>query len=73
MTTTRVFCPFNLDEIFNSDVERFGKLKEVLYLIFEHLEKTNCRVTDIDTKLASKFMVIDKINNKVDTAKTEMD
>ena len=60
MTTTRVICPFNLDEIFTADIERFGKLKEVLTFIFEHLEKTNTRITDLDTKLVSKFMVIDR-------------
>lgn len=73
MTTTRVVCPFNLDEIFQADVERFGKLKDVLTFIFEHLEKTNSRIIDLDTKLVSKFMTIDKINTKVDINKNEVD
>lgn len=60
ITTTRVGCPFNLDEIFSADVERFSKLKEVLAFIFDNLEKTNGRVSDLDTKLVSKFMMIDK-------------
>jgi|TARA_B110000285_G_C15107931_1_gene609160 hypothetical protein len=41
LSKTKIECPFNLDEIFQSDVERFGNLKDVLKYIFENLEKVN--------------------------------
>jgi len=45
-------CPFNLDEIFQSDVERFGTLKEVLKFIIDNLEKTNVKISDVDMRMA---------------------
>ena len=36
---SKIECPFNLDEIFQADVERFGSLKDVLKFIFENLNK----------------------------------
>jgi len=56
----KIECPFNLDEIFQSDVERFGNLKDVLKFIFENLEKVNVQVNTVDTKMVSKFMEISK-------------
>jgi|TARA_B110001450_G_C17626665_1_gene483465 hypothetical protein len=57
---TKIECPFNLDEIFQSDVERFSNLKDVLKFIFENLEKVNLQINTVDTKMVSKFMEISK-------------
>jgi hypothetical protein len=31
----QIKCPFDLDEIFRSDTERFGQLQDVIKFIFE--------------------------------------
>ena len=56
--------PFNLDEIFQSDTDRFAHLRDVLKFIIDHLEKTTTRVTEIDIKMQSKFMEISQIKEK---------
>ena len=56
--SSQIHCPFNLDEIFQADIDRFGHLKDVLKFIFEHLEKTTVRINEIDMKMVSKFMEI---------------
>ena len=58
ISTNRIECPFNLDEIFQSDVERFGTLKDVIKFIIENLEKSFAKIHDVDTKMVSKFMQI---------------
>jgi hypothetical protein len=60
VSKTKIECPFNLDEIFQSDLERFGNLKDVLKFIFDNLEKVNLKVNEVDTKMVSKFMEISK-------------
>lgn len=60
ISTQKLDCPFNLDEIFQADVERFNSLKDVLKFILDNLEKTNTKVSEIDIKMASKFMEIAK-------------
>ena len=57
-TTSNIQCPFNLDEIFQADIDRFGQLKDVLKFIFEHLEKTKIKMNEMDMKMVSKFMEI---------------
>ena len=52
VSTSKLDCPFNLDEIFQADVERFGSLKQVIKFIIENIEKTNVKVTDLDVKMA---------------------
>lgn len=59
--SNRIECPFNLDEIFQADVDRFSTLKDVIKFIFDHLDKTNMRIGEVDTKMVSKFMQIEKI------------
>jgi hypothetical protein len=54
--SSKIECPYNLDEIFQADVDRFGSLKEVLKFIIESLNKINGKITEVDTKMASKFM-----------------
>jgi hypothetical protein len=56
LSTNRIECPFNLDEIFQADVERFGSLKDVLKFIIENLNKNYTKTHDLDTKMVSKFM-----------------
>ena len=53
-------CPFNLDEIFQADVDRFGTLKDVIKFIIENLEKNHTKTHEVETKMISKFMQIDK-------------
>lgn len=60
LSRNKIECPFNLDEIFQSDVERFGNLKDVLKFIFDNLEKVNLKINEVDTKMVSKFMEISK-------------
>jgi len=60
LSKTKIECPFNLDEIFQSDVERFGNLKDVIKFIFDSLEKVSLKVNEVDTKMVSKFMEISK-------------
>jgi len=55
---SNVHCPFNLDEIFQADIDRFGHLKDVLKFIFEHLERHNSKINEVDMKMVSKFMEI---------------
>lgn len=55
---SKIECPFNLDEIFLADVERFGNLKDVLKFIFENLNKCQTQIKEVDTKMVSKFMQI---------------
>jgi hypothetical protein len=58
-TVTEVIkCPFDLDEIFKSDTERFGQLQEVIKFIFEQLNSNSARIESVDMKMASKFMEI---------------
>lgn len=52
--------PFNIDEIFQADVDRFGQLKEVIKYILDQLEKCQKQVHYIDTKTTSKMMQVDK-------------
>lgn len=52
--------PFNLEEIFKADIDRFGKLKEVLQYIFEQLNSNKSEVHRVDVKMQSKFMEISK-------------
>lgn len=56
--SNKIECPFNLDEIFQSDVERFGSLKDVLKFIIENLNKVNIKINEVDTKMVQKFMQI---------------
>lgn len=56
----KIECPFDLEEIFKSDVERFSNLKDVLKFIFENLEKVHLQINAVDTKMVSKFMEISK-------------
>ena len=55
---SKIECPFNLDEIFQADVERFGSLKDVLKFIFDQLNKCSNQINDVDTRMVSKFMQI---------------
>ena len=54
--SSKIECPYNLDEIFNADVERFGSLKDVLKFIIDNLNKVNFQVNEVDTKMTQKFM-----------------
>jgi hypothetical protein len=56
--TGKIECPFNLDEIFLADVERFGNLKDVLKFIIDNLNKITGQIHEVDTKMVSKFMQI---------------
>ena len=51
-------CPFDLEEIFKSDNERFGQLQDVLKWICENLNSNSSRIETVDMKMASKFMEI---------------
>ena len=55
-STNRIDCPFNLDEIFQADVDRFGTLKDVIKFIIDNLEKSFSKIHDVEMKMTSKFM-----------------
>jgi hypothetical protein len=59
-TATQIECPFDLDAIFKSDVDRFAELRQVIQFIFENLNQNATRITEIDTKMVSKFMQINE-------------
>jgi len=56
--STKVDCPFNLDEIFQADVDRFAQLKDVIKFLFANLEKTSTKVGEVEMKMTTKFMEI---------------
>lgn len=43
--------PFNLDEIFQADVDRFSKLKDVLKYILDNLEGSKIKMNEMETKM----------------------
>ena len=49
-------CPFNIEDIFKADVDRFAELKSVIVFILENLEKNALKINEVDTKMVSKFM-----------------
>lgn len=55
---TTIKCPFDLDEIFKSDTERFSQLQDVIKYIFEQLNVSITKIDQVDMKMASKFMEI---------------
>jgi hypothetical protein len=55
----KVEIPFDLNKIFSLTYE-FQPLKEVLEHIFGQLKKNEDRIHSVDTKLVSKFLLIDK-------------
>ena len=54
--SSRIECPYNLDEIFQADIDRFGNLKDVLKFIIDNLEKNHSSIREVETKMVSKFM-----------------
>lgn len=58
-TTVKLDIPFDLNKIFSLHYE-FQQLREVLEYIFGELKKNGDKIHTVDTKLASKFMLIDK-------------
>jgi hypothetical protein len=74
VTSTKIDCPFNLDDIFAADVERFTQLKDVIKFIFANLEKHTIKTQELEMKMVSKFMEISQIKAKCDeTVKTVED
>lgn len=55
-----VEMPFNIDEIFQADVDRFGQLKEVIKYILDRLEQQSSYINDVETKMITKLMQIEK-------------
>jgi hypothetical protein len=55
-----VDLPFNIDEIFQADVDRFGQLKDVIKYILDRLEQSSTYITAVDTKMTTKLMLIEK-------------
>lgn len=58
-SNTVLDIPFDLNKIFSLTYE-FQPLKEVLEYIFGELKKNGDRIHQVDTKLVSKLMLIDK-------------
>lgn len=56
---TQVEIPFDLNKIFSLTYE-FQPLKEVLEYIFGELKKNGDKIHQVDTKLVSKLMMLDK-------------
>ena len=56
--SAKLKCPFDLDEIFKSDTERFGQLQDVIKYILDNLGTTLTKIDSVDMKMASKFMEI---------------
>lgn len=61
--------PFNIDDIFQADTERFGQLKDVIKYILDQLEKSNKQIHTVETKMTTKLMQVDK--NKESTDKNK--
>jgi uncharacterized protein YukE len=59
ISASKVEIPFDLNKIFSLSYE-FQQLKEVLEYIFKDLKKNETKINQVDTKMASKFMLIDK-------------
>jgi hypothetical protein len=55
-----VEMPFNIDEIFQADVDRFGQLKEVIKYILDRLEQQSSYINSVETKMTTKLMQIEK-------------
>lgn len=53
-------CPFNLDDIFASEFENQGKLRDFLKFLLESIESTGVTMHQLETRLVSKFMAIDQ-------------
>ena len=51
--------PFDLNKIFTLTYD-FAPLKEVIEYIFEQLQKNSDKTHDVDVKLATKLLMIDK-------------
>jgi len=56
--SSSIKCPYDLEEIFKSDTERFGQLQDVLKWIIESLNSNSARIETVDMKMVSKFMEI---------------
>ena len=54
-----VEIPFDLNNLFSLQYE-FQPLKEVIEYIFGELKKNDDRIHQVDTKLVSKLMLLDK-------------
>jgi hypothetical protein len=48
-------------------------LKDVLLYIFENLDKILLKIGDVETKMISKFMQIDKIKSSNELNKEDLD
>ena len=59
-SNTAVDFPWNIDDIFQADTDRFGQLKDVIKFIVERLDKTTSTVTTIETYVKTKMMQVDK-------------
>jgi hypothetical protein len=58
-SSTVIEIPFDLNKIFSLTYE-FQPLKEVLEYIFGELKKNGDKIHQVDTKLITKLMLIDK-------------
>jgi len=52
--------PFNIEDIFQADTERFGQLKDVIKYILDQLEKSNKQIHTVETQMRTKLMQVDK-------------
>ena len=59
-SNTHVDFPWNIDDIFTADTDRFAQLNEVIKFIVDRLDKTSTQVTTIETKVMTKLMQVDK-------------
>lgn len=58
VNNAKLKCPFDLDEIFKSDTERFGQLQDVIKFIIDNLGVSMNKIENVDIKMQSKFMEI---------------
>ncbi len=58
--SSKIECPFNLDEIFQADLDRFQHLKDVIKFIIDNLERTTSKVQEMEMKMVQKYMQIDR-------------
>ena len=58
-TQHKLEIPFDLNSLFSLQYE-FKPLKEVLEYIFGELKQNGDKIHQVDTKLVSKLMLIDK-------------
>lgn len=52
--------PFDLEQIFQSDADRFKNLKEVLKYLFDKLDKTDGQLETVESRMINEALQLDQ-------------